>query len=95
MLVDGSSMVSGCILCRVILLSQSTGLPRILQDSVPDYLRHDVSLTPDQLDVAPSEWTRCGEYLEQGARLNINVRQVFSTPEQRAQAVAASTSTTA
>lgn len=51
------------------------GLPRVIEGSFPSYLSSCI----DHEDAAlpAKEWKLFGEYLEQGARLNINVRTVF------------------
>lgn len=59
------------------------GLPRVLADTLPSYLTStrvdedheheaDIDAEKDAID-----WSEYGKYLEGGARLNINVRQVF------------------
>lgn len=45
-------------------------LPRVLEGTLPDYLRADAA-------EADPEWGLYGEYLERGARINVNVRSVF------------------
>ncbi|KAM0754441.1 hypothetical protein T439DRAFT_338281 [Meredithblackwellia eburnea MCA 4105] len=46
------------------------GLPRVLEDTLPSYLS-------SAAEGAPPDWKLFGEYLEMGARININVREVF------------------
>ncbi|GAA5935627.1 uncharacterized protein JCM15063_001758 [Sporobolomyces koalae] len=53
------------------------GLPRVLEDTLPDYLR----ARPSESDGTDSlafdeqrEWQLYGEYLERGSRININLR---------------------
>lgn len=61
-------------------LGYCAGLPRIVEDSLPDYLRSDALDDCGEMaedDVRPSEWKLFGEYLESGARINVNVRSVF------------------
>ncbi|KAK4702620.1 hypothetical protein P7C70_g3603, partial [Phenoliferia sp. Uapishka_3] len=50
------------------------GLPRVLNDTLPEYLASDCQC-PNVED--PNQWKAFGEYLEGGTRLNINVREVF------------------
>ncbi|GAA5951116.1 hypothetical protein JCM8115_005059 [Rhodotorula mucilaginosa] len=49
-------------------------LPRVLENTLPDYLRADC---PDPEGLAGEQWKLYGEYLERGARINVNVRSVF------------------
>ncbi|GAA6034827.1 hypothetical protein JCM8097_009318 [Rhodosporidiobolus ruineniae] len=49
------------------------GLPRVLPDSLPDFL---ASTQPEPVDGA-LDWRPYGEYLERGARINVNVRSVY------------------
>ncbi|GAA5921512.1 hypothetical protein JCM3775_003084 [Rhodotorula graminis] len=49
------------------------GLPRVLEDSLPDYLLASHSDSAFEAD----DWRLFGEYLERGARINVNVRSVF------------------
>ncbi|GAA5866539.1 hypothetical protein JCM3774_004007 [Rhodotorula dairenensis] len=49
-------------------------LPRVLEDTLPDHLRADGA---DVEGLAGDEWRIYGEYLERGARINVNVRSVF------------------
>ncbi|GAA5876404.1 hypothetical protein JCM1840_006013 [Sporobolomyces johnsonii] len=49
------------------------GLPRVLSDSLPDYLASD---QPEPVH-GTDDWRCYGEYLERGARINVNVRSVF------------------
>jgi alkylated DNA repair protein alkB family protein 1 len=52
------------------------GVPRILEGSLPAHLKENAVLnTPDD-DHYVEDWQPYGEYLE-GARINVNVRQVF------------------
>ncbi|GEM06791.1 oxoglutarate/iron-dependent oxygenase [Rhodotorula toruloides] len=48
-------------------------LPRVLEGTLPSYL---LAPQPDPVEGAES-WTPYGEYLERGARINVNVRSVF------------------
>ena len=55
------------------------GLPRVIAGTLPECLASDYVPT-DDLDCSHAEddqWQLFGEYLEGGARLNINVRAVF------------------
>ncbi|KAK4053446.1 hypothetical protein OIV83_001613 [Microbotryomycetes sp. JL201] len=47
------------------------GLPRVIPNTLPEYLRSTTE--SDEADT----WRGFGEYLEQGVRININVRTVF------------------
>ncbi|GAA5835078.1 hypothetical protein JCM9279_007193 [Rhodotorula babjevae] len=49
------------------------GLPRVLENSLPDYLRASHADSASEAD----DWRLFGEYLERGARINVNVRRVF------------------
>ncbi|BGP38410.1 hypothetical protein JCM10450v2_002355 [Rhodotorula kratochvilovae] len=49
------------------------GLPRVLEGSLPDYLHASQAETVD----GAQDWQPFGEYLERGARINVNVRSVF------------------
>ncbi|BGP30760.1 hypothetical protein JCM10296v2_002517 [Rhodotorula toruloides] len=48
-------------------------LPRVLERTLPDYL---LASQPNLVEPAES-WAPYGEYLERGARINVNVRSVF------------------
>ncbi|KAK4331651.1 Fe2OG dioxygenase domain-containing protein [Rhodotorula toruloides] len=48
-------------------------LPRVLEGTLPDYL---LASQPDPVEGAES-WVPYGEYLQRGARINVNVRSVF------------------
>lgn len=64
----GRRVFHGKFLSRPTPLS-ITGLPRVLPDTLPDYL----SASSDD----SAEWKLCAATLAQGLRLNVNVRQVF------------------
>ncbi|TNY22356.1 hypothetical protein DMC30DRAFT_411045 [Rhodotorula diobovata] len=49
------------------------GLPRVLEGSLPVYLR----ASQDEAVQGADDWRLYGEYLERGARINVNVRSVF------------------
>ncbi|GAA5975863.1 hypothetical protein JCM10908_005307 [Rhodotorula pacifica] len=49
-------------------------LPRVLEETLPDHLRADCA-DPEELE--GEDWRLYGEYLERGARINVNVRSVF------------------
>ncbi|GAA6051661.1 hypothetical protein JCM3770_001217 [Rhodotorula araucariae] len=49
------------------------GLPRVLEGSLPDYL----SALQGEVVEGVEDWRLYGEYLERGARINVNVRSVF------------------
>ncbi|GAA5892796.1 hypothetical protein JCM8208_004091 [Rhodotorula glutinis] len=49
------------------------GLPRVLENSLPDHLRASHGDSAFSAD----DWRLFGEYLERGARINVNVRSVF------------------
>lgn len=51
------------------------GVPKIIEGTLPDHLKWNAS-PPDS---NPGEWEPMGRYMEQ-TRINVNVRQVFSTP---------------
>lgn len=55
------------------------GLPRVIADTLPSYLKADYVPEDDQArdHQEADDWSLFGEYLEGGARLNINVRAVF------------------
>ncbi|GAA5914461.1 uncharacterized protein JCM6883_004805 [Sporobolomyces salmoneus] len=54
------------------------GLPRVLENTLPDYLRAKPSGVDGELDEEEEaeriEWEKYGDYLERGARININLR---------------------
>jgi len=50
-----------------------SGLPRVLEGSLPVYLR----ASQDEAVQGADDWRLYGEYLERGARINVNVRSVF------------------
>lgn len=54
----------------------SPGLPRVLDNTLPDYLLVAATTGVEFEDDhgMKDEWTRYGEYLEAGARININLR---------------------
>ncbi|GAA5887327.1 hypothetical protein JCM6882_002493 [Rhodosporidiobolus microsporus] len=49
------------------------GLPRVLPDTLPSFLS---STQPEAVE-GTDDWRPYGEYLERGARINVNVRSVF------------------
>ncbi|BGP54487.1 hypothetical protein JCM8202v2_002068 [Rhodotorula sphaerocarpa] len=49
-------------------------LPRVLEGTLPDHLRPD---PPDLDDEQKADYRLYGEYLERGARINVNVRSVM------------------
>lgn len=55
------------------------GLPRVIAGTLPRYLAADYVPTEDERPdrTEADDWRLFGEYLEGGARLNINVRAVF------------------
>lgn len=65
-----SLMTADASLCT----PSSSALPRVLENTLPDYLRADC---PDSEGLAGEDWKLYGEYLERGARVNVNVRSVF------------------
>ncbi|GAA6005778.1 hypothetical protein JCM11491_004006 [Sporobolomyces phaffii] len=56
------------------------GLPRVLENTLPDYLRSQASIANEDGAASAGEslgadgWEKYGEYLERGARININLR---------------------
>ncbi|GAA5957178.1 hypothetical protein JCM3765_005430 [Sporobolomyces pararoseus] len=53
------------------------GLPRVLENTLPDYLKVSKGTTIDlkaEEEQETRDWTKYGEYLERGARININLR---------------------
>jgi alkylated DNA repair protein alkB family protein 1 len=49
------------------------GLPRVLENTLPSFL----SSKHQEENEIEDDWKLFGEYLEGGARINLNVRQVF------------------
>ncbi|KAM0788478.1 hypothetical protein ACM66B_001611 [Microbotryomycetes sp. NB124-2] len=47
------------------------GLPRVISDTLPEHLQSST------MSERAHEWSSFGQYLEQGVRININVRTVF------------------
>jgi alkylated DNA repair protein alkB homolog 1 len=54
------------------LKTKKTGVPRILEGTLPEHF----SQPPDSEDDHDSDWEHYERYMR-GARININVRQVF------------------
>ncbi|GAA5994265.1 hypothetical protein JCM5350_002502 [Sporobolomyces pararoseus] len=53
------------------------GLPRVLEDTLPEYLSVRGGIDSDMeagVKKERQDWTKYGEYLERGARININLR---------------------
>lgn len=51
------------------------GLPRVIADSLPAHLAPEVER--EEGEEKEGEWRLFGEYLQAGARINVNVRAVF------------------
>lgn len=57
--------------------SRFAGLPRVLEDTLPEYLSVRGGIDSGIQAEGEQErldWTKYGEYLERGARININLR---------------------
>ena len=57
------------------LILSCIGVPRIIEDTLPEYLSSPLSNTDEQDD----DWELYSEFLKT-SRININVRQVFPPP---------------